>query len=81
MPDSEQPFIRIGNREIYDTLRSNTEAIRQLENRVDLVLSENVAIKTEYGSRIRSLELRFYGVLAGLIAAVTSLGVGFTLGA
>lgn len=73
-------FIRITNREIYDAMRELQNAVRSMENRVDVVLRENTELKKEYGSRIRSLELRFYGVLAGLIAALTALGVGMGVG-
>jgi hypothetical protein len=78
--NNETPFIRITNREIYDGITDLTRRVASLENRVDVVLRENVSIKNEYGGRIRSLELRFYGVLAGLIAALTALGVGMGVG-
>lgn len=77
---SGRDFIRITNREIWDGLQDVKAAVSQLENRVDVVLRENSEIKKEYGTRIRSLELRFYGVLAGLIAALTALGVGMGVG-
>ena len=64
--------IRITNREMYDMLVQLRDATRALEYRVDSVLSENVTLH----KRVRALELRFYGVLAGLIASVTALGAG-----
>lgn len=73
-------FIRITNREIWDGLQDVKLRLTSLENRVDTVLGENVAQRQEYGKRIRSLELRFYGVLAGLVAALTALGVGLGTG-
>lgn len=78
--DDNGAFIRITNREIYDGLVDVKQHVAALENRVDVVLRENVEIKKEYGKRIRSLELRFYGVLAGLVAALGALGVGLGAG-
>lgn len=68
--------IRITNREMYDMLTQIRDATRALEFRVDNVLGENVALN----KRVRALELRFYGVLAGLIASLTALGAGLGLG-
>lgn len=76
----DNSFIKITNREIYDTLQHLNETVRSMEGRVDAVLTDNLTLKKEYGGRIRSLELRFYGVLAGLIAALTALGVGMGVG-
>jgi hypothetical protein len=73
----EHSFVRITNREIYDGLRDLNRSVSQLENRVDSVLRENV----ELNKRVRALELRFYGILAGLIGAVASLGLGLGIGA
>ena len=73
-------FVRITNREIYDGLTGVQAEIKDLKLQMMIVMKENVDIKKEYGNRIRSLELRFYGVLAGLIAALTSLGVGLGVG-
>lgn len=69
-------FVRITNREIYDGLRDVQTGLRQVENRLDAVLTENVTLN----KRVRALELRFYGVLAGLMAALASLGVGLGAG-
>lgn len=63
--------IRITNREVYDGLLQVRDRLQAVETRLDLVLSENVSI----GKRVRSLELRYYAVLAGLLATLTGLGV------
>lgn len=62
-------FVRISNREIYDGLLQVRDRLAALERRVDSVLGENV----ELGKRVRRLELRFYGILAGLVSAVILL--------
>lgn len=67
--------IRITNREVYDGLLQVRDRLGSLEHRVDHVLGENVVLN----KRIRALELRFYGVLAGLIASVSALGIGLGL--
>ncbi len=77
---NDSPFVRITNREIYDGLREVQKQMEKLENNMNLIMKDNIEIRREYGGRIRSLELRFYGVLAGLIAALTSLGVGLGVG-
>lgn len=61
--------IRISNRELYDMLVQVRDRVASLENRVDMVLSDNFKL----GKRVRSLELRFYGVLAGLVTAIIVL--------
>ncbi len=66
-------FIRITNREIYDGLRGVQDELFQLKTTVNVVLSDNQTL----GKRIRALELRFYGVVAGLMAAVAVIGQGY----
>jgi len=61
--------IRITNREVYDAVLDVKGRVQSLENRVDNVLGENVELR----KRVRGLELRFYGVLAGLIGAFAVL--------
>lgn len=61
-----QVFVRISNRQIYDELTRLTKAVDRLEGRVDDVLGENVDLR----KRVRGLELRFYGIAAGLLAAI-----------
>lgn len=72
MTDSgESPyFLKITNREIYEQLKENTEAVGILTERVDTVLKDNVDIKKEYHNRIRQLELRSYTILAGCISTL-----------
>jgi hypothetical protein len=61
--------VRYTNKEIMETIRSLESHIQGLERRVDSVLGENVDLRT----RVRGLELKFYGVLAGLVGAVVIL--------
>ena len=62
-------YVRIGNREIYDILVQVRDRVSKLEDRVDNVLSENVDLR----KRVRGLELRFYGIAAGLLSAIVVL--------
>lgn len=78
--DVQGSFVRITNREIYDGLGNVQRGLEEVKVQMAIIMKENVDIRKEYGNRIRSLELRFYGVLAGLIAALTSLGVGLGVG-
>ena len=75
MAEGDASGIRITNREVYDQLVQVRERLLALEGRVDAVLTDNVTIKKEYGGRLRALELRYYAVLAGLLATLTGLGV------
>ena len=59
-------FARITNREVYDAVVGLKSAVQSLEARVDNVLGENVDLR----KRVRGLELKFYGILAGLVGAV-----------
>jgi hypothetical protein len=67
--DDGQVFVRISNRQIYNELTRLTKAVDKLESRVDNVLSENVDLR----KRTRALELRSYGIMAGLLGAVVVL--------
>ena len=60
---------RITNRELYDVLLQVRDRVARLESLVDNVLSENVDLR----KRVRGLELKFYGILAGLVAATIVL--------
>lgn len=72
MAEDNGGSIRITNRELYDGYLGVKETVTQLVNRVDDVLGENVELR----KRVRGLELKFYGVLAGLIGAITVLLIG-----
>lgn len=74
--DNEQTFARITNREIYDAVVQLRADVSSLENRVDNVLGENVELR----KRTRGLELKFYGILAGLVGAVSVLLAGLAGG-
>lgn len=62
-------FVRVTNREVWQQLRTVEakldDALRHIENQ-NLQINDNI-------KRIRALELRFYGVLAGLVGAVVIL--------
>jgi hypothetical protein len=70
--DGNGAIIRITNREVYDGLLKVEKSVDHLVQRVDYVLGENVDLR----KRVRGLELRFYGILAGLIGALTILFSG-----
>lgn len=78
--NSGASFVKITNREIYDGLTGVQRGLEEVKVQMAIIMKENVDIRKEYGNRIRSLELRFYGVLAGLIAALISLGAGLGVG-
>lgn len=69
-------FIRVSNREIYDGLMEVKAEVRDMRVLVQNVLSENSDLR----KRTKALEVKFYGVLAGLLGAVVVLlkvgGVG-----
>lgn len=67
--DPSNGGIRISNRELYDMATQVRDRVASLENRVDNVLGENVDLR----KRVRGLELRFYGIGAGLVAAIIVL--------
>lgn len=68
MGDGEE-FVRITNREVYNRL-GTVEA--KLDAALSTIDKQNAQL-IDYGKRIRALELRFYGVLAGLIGAMAVL--------
>jgi hypothetical protein len=72
-PTEEPTFIRITNQVVYAELQATRADLR--------ALSTTMADYPEVKSRVRSLELRFYGVLAGLVAALGALGVAVARGA
>jgi hypothetical protein len=72
-PTEEPTFIRITNQVVYAELQATRADLR--------ALSTAMADYPEVKSRVRSLELRFYGVLAGLVAALGALGVAVARGA
>lgn len=68
-PHDREEFVRITNREVYERL-GTVEA--KLDAALSTIDKQNTAL-IDYGKRIRALELRFYGVLAGLIGAMAIL--------
>jgi len=76
--DADTPFVRITNREIYDGLMNVQGRLAHLEQTVAAVLEENINIKKEYGNRLRSMELKVYTLLSGVVTACgLLLKVGF----
>lgn len=59
--EGEQTFVRISNQVIYGELQAARADIR--------ALAADVADYPETKDRVRKLELRFYGILAGFISA------------
>lgn len=58
-------FVRITNREIYNALQELKSAMVKLADQGDTI--------EDHGSRIRALELRWYGVVAGLMGALGTI--------
>lgn len=67
-------FIRITNREIWDSLQHVEATVRSMDQRMNAILNENVEIKT----RVRALELKTYTILAGISTALVG-GVALLL--
>lgn len=59
--------VRITNREIYDALQALKTDVADVKREMVSLIDANKSLN----ARVRSLELRFYGILAGLIAAAT----------
>lgn len=68
-PGNGHEFVRITNREVYDRL-GGVEA--KLDHALSTIDKQNEQL-LDNSKRIRALELRFYGILAGLIGAVAIL--------
>ena len=64
-----QSFYRVTNAQIYERL----ETVKSKMDDSLRIQDEMLRDISEHSKRIRSLELRFYGVLAGLISAVAIL--------
>jgi hypothetical protein len=62
----DTPFIRITNREIWDSLQHVEDTVRSMDQRMNAILNENVEIK----ARVRALELKTYTLLAGVSTAL-----------
>jgi hypothetical protein len=78
MDDDSQSFVRITNREIFDGLTNVQGRLTLLEQTVHSVLEDNVAIKKEYGKRLRAIELKNYTLMSGIVTAcLLLLKVGF----
>jgi hypothetical protein len=70
----DTPFIRITNREIWESLRGVENTINSMDQRMNAILNENVELKT----RVRALELKTYTMLAGFSTALVG-GVALLL--
>ena len=69
-PDAAS-FVRITNRQIYDSLIQLERTVSGMDNRMNNVLGENRELRT----RVRSLELKTYTIMAGLVSALGVAGV------
>ena len=80
MADENEPngtFITISRREIFQSFQRIEQEVRGLRTDMTNILSENVELR----KRVRSLELKYYAVLAGLVGAlVASIGITARLG-
>ena len=73
MSEQEPTFARITNREVYDVVVQLRDRMGNVEQTIGNVLGENVELR----KRVRGLELRFYGILAGLLGAVGAFVAGW----
>jgi len=69
----ETSFVRITNREIWDSLQGLERSVESMDNRMNAILGENVELRT----RVRALELKTYTMLAGMTTGL--LAAGFTI--
>ncbi len=65
MEETTPPFVKITNREIYDGLQSVQRDVTGIRADMSVILKENVELRR----RVRSLELKVYTVLAGVVSA------------
>ena len=67
--DQDDPgFVRITNREIWQMLTDVRERVVDIVAEIESWQLERVDLK----KRIRALELRFYGILAGVIGGLVT---------
>jgi hypothetical protein len=64
-----QDFVRITNREIWVTLNDVKAMVQDLERDK----AEGIEERKDIRARLRALELKFYGVLAGLLGGIGML--------
>jgi len=67
MNDPPNGFVKVSNREIYDSLRNLQQEVAAMRLDLTNILGENV----ELNKRVRSLELKFYSILAGFVGAAS----------
>jgi hypothetical protein len=68
MGEGNGDFLKITNRDIWNKLNEIEEDVRGIS-------------QADLPKRVRALELRFYGILAGLIGAIAGFSVLLTRGA
>lgn len=75
LPDQGDPsdaaFVRITNRQIYDSLIHLERVVDSMDGRMNAILNENVDMK----KRVRALELKVYAVLAGMTSVISAAGL------
>jgi hypothetical protein len=74
---SDETFVQITNREIYDGMVQLRNDFQRVESKVDsnsALIEEKMGAlveeNTDLKKRTRGLELKFYGILAGLVTAI-----------
>ena len=72
--DTAGTFIRVTNREIWDKINSLEDVVLRMDQRMNNILEENVSL----ARRVRSLELKVYTVMSGMVAALLT-GAGIIL--
>lgn len=61
--------IVISNRELYDMMQGLRDQVKEVQLQTTSLVNTNA----DLSKRIRALELRFYGILAGLVGAASYL--------
>lgn len=84
MADDRGPaFYTITNRQVYEKLEHLEDKLDVMQRDVDAAARRMAELEVQFTAqnrelteRVRALELRFYGILAGLIAAAASIYAG-----
>lgn len=71
MPDTSDPFVSISNRDVWNSLQEVKDLVRGMSAKMDSI---NAKVE-DHDKKIRGLDLKFYGILAGLIAALGAIAI------
>jgi hypothetical protein len=62
-----ESFVRITNQDVWRMFNEMDKKLTNIEHKIEDQVEERVEIRR----RVRSLELKFYGILAGLLGGLT----------